>query len=94
MLSRQEREPIMQQEESTTNWQIVINDDWCKGCGFCYSFCPREVLEKSVKFNVNGYYPAIVINPDRCTGCMLCESLCPDFAIYVKEAADKSASGE
>jgi len=92
MLSRQERVPITPREECTTKWQIIINEDWCKGCDFCHSFCPRDVLEKSDKFNAKGYYPPIVKNPDNCVGCKLCEALCPEFAIYVESC--KSTSGE
>ncbi len=94
MLTRQERVPIMPEEESETKWRIVINEDWCKGCGFCYTFCPREVLEKSEHFNAKGYYPPVATNIDRCVGCGLCEALCPDFAIHVEENAKKQNKGE
>ncbi len=93
MLSRQERVPILPQEDTNTKWQIIINEDWCKGCGFCYTFCPRDVLEKSNKFNRKGYYPPIAVNPDRCVGCKLCEALCPDFAIHVKESGPDDKGG-
>ena len=94
MLSRRERVPITSAGESTTQWVVVINDDWCKGCGFCYTFCPRQVLDKSKEFNAKGYYPPVVIAADRCVGCRLCEALCPDFAIYVKEEPKEPASEE
>ena len=94
MLSRRERVPITSAEESTTRWIVVVNDDWCKGCGFCYTFCPRQVLDKSKEFNTKGYYPPVVIAADRCVGCRLCEALCPDFAIYVREEPKETTSGE
>ncbi|MBM9604760.1 4Fe-4S binding protein, partial [Desulfopila inferna] len=25
--------------------ELVINRDWCKGCGICVKFCPTKVLE-------------------------------------------------
>ncbi|MFX0170074.1 MAG: ferredoxin family protein [Candidatus Hodarchaeota archaeon] len=93
MLTRQERVPIVPQEDSNTKWRIVVNEEWCKGCGFCYTFCPREVLEQSTKFNSKGYYPPVATNIDRCVGCELCEALCPDFAIHVEEEA-KPKKGE
>jgi 2-oxoglutarate ferredoxin oxidoreductase subunit delta len=89
MLSRQERAPLLPEEESEIKWEIVINEDWCKGCGFCYTFCPREVLEKSENFNAKGYYPPVAVNPDRCVGCRLCEAICPDFSIHVEEKSGK-----
>jgi 2-oxoglutarate ferredoxin oxidoreductase subunit delta len=90
MLTRQERSPIVPEEESDIKYQIIVNEDWCKGCGFCYTFCPREVLEKSTKFNAKGYYPPVATNIDRCVGCGLCEALCPDFAIHVEEKETKT----
>ncbi|MHA2405656.1 MAG: 4Fe-4S dicluster domain-containing protein [Candidatus Hermodarchaeia archaeon] len=89
MLTRQERSPIVRDEESTTKSEMIVNEDWCKGCGFCHTFCPREVLEKSTKFNSKGYYPPEATNIDRCVGCGLCEAICPDFAIHVQEKEPK-----
>ena len=94
MLTRQERVPILPEEESETKWRIVVNEDWCKGCGFCYTFCPREVLEKSEKFNAKGYYPPFAPNVERCVGCKLCEAICPEFAIHVEENTKKPKKSE
>ena len=62
---------------------VEIKTKWCKGCGICVSFCPKNVLEvKSGK--------AVMVNPGDCITCGLCESLCPDFAIYItEEGGDK-----
>jgi len=96
MSSRAERVPIIEPKGSETKWHIFINEDWCKGCGFCYTFCPREVLEKSDQFNIHGYYPPVVKSLERCVGCRLCEALCPEFAIHVAEEEDEKgrAGGE
>jgi len=61
---------------------VYINEELCKGCGFCIEFCPAGVLEFSDQFNSKGYHPPRVVKPDACTGCDLCGSYCPDFAVF------------
>ncbi len=36
---------------------ININRDFCKGCGFCITFCPKKVYERSGELNKKGYEP-------------------------------------
>lgn len=56
---------------------IDVYKAWCKGCGICVAFCPKEVLAQDEE----GYaYPK---NLDACIACMQCELRCPDFAITV-----------
>ena len=62
---------------------IEIDEDLCKGCNICISFCPLKVLETSDKINRKGYYVPVAVNEDDCVGCRLCELLCPEFAIMV-----------
>jgi 2-oxoglutarate ferredoxin oxidoreductase subunit delta len=62
---------------------IHIKKDRCKGCGFCVEYCPKDVLELSVEFNVKGYHPPQVKNEEDCVYCQLCETICPEFAIFV-----------
>ena len=26
------------------NKRLIINEKWCKGCGICVAFCPKQVL--------------------------------------------------
>lgn len=57
---------------------LQINEAWCKGCGICVAFCPKNVLGlKNDKVQV--------INGESCIKCGLCELRCPDYAIYMKE---------
>jgi 2-oxoglutarate ferredoxin oxidoreductase subunit delta len=60
----------------------VINQERCKGCGFCVEFCPSHNLTMSKKFNPKGYHYPEVGDQNQCKGCDLCGMLCPDFAIY------------
>jgi 2-oxoglutarate ferredoxin oxidoreductase subunit delta len=56
---------------------VQINRDWCKGCGICVAFCPKEVLE------LDEFEKAVVERLEDCNACGLCELRCPDMAIDV-----------
>ena len=57
--------------------ELVVNIDWCTGCGICAAFCPRKVLEvKREKVSI--------VNLEACIKCGLCELRCPDYAIHVR----------
>ena len=30
--------------ENERKQTVVINRDWCKGCGICVAFCPKQAL--------------------------------------------------
>ncbi len=58
-------------------FRVDIYRGWCKKCGICVAFCPRQVLESD-----GSGYP-VVREAGRCTGCNLCVHRCPDFAITI-----------
>lgn len=62
---------------------IVINENRCKGCGFCINFCPKKVIGVAEYLNSRGYYPSKMINQLECIGCGICARMCPDVAISV-----------
>ncbi len=56
--------------------KLIIEENWCKGCGICAAFCPKGVLEirnETVR----------VKDAASCVFCGLCEQRCPDYAIYL-----------
>lgn len=55
----------------------VINRDWCKGCGICVHFCPKQVLELDKEDK------AVAVRAEDCIACKLCEIRCPDLAIEI-----------
>lgn len=58
--------------------EIIINREWCKGCGICVSFCPKEVLELDEEDKAKWAHP------ENCIACGLCELRCPDLAIELR----------
>jgi 2-oxoglutarate ferredoxin oxidoreductase subunit delta len=63
--------------------KIVINQDICKGCELCISFCPRNLITLADKLNIIGYTPASFKDSGECTACTSCALVCPEVAIEV-----------
>lgn len=58
--------------------KLIVDTPWCKGCGVCVKFCPKNVLE--IRDN-----KVVIARPEDCIKCGQCELRCPDFAIYLEE---------
>ena len=78
-----EQEPGTGTQEE--RFDVEIFWAWCKGCGICVAFCPKEVL------SMNEQNEPVVTRPELCTGCTWCELRCPDFAISVRKKEKKNA---
>jgi len=65
--------------------RILIDEDRCKGCLLCTQACPHDLLEKSERFNKQGYQVSGMKDgaESTCTGCAFCATMCPDVAIRV-----------
>ena len=57
----------------------TIFQGWCKACGICSAFCPKEVIGR------DDTGAPVIERPDACIGCRFCEFHCPDFAITILE---------
>ncbi len=79
MDSPEERTEAHAAEKEKKAFEIDIFRAWCKACGICAAFCPRECLDRDEEG------APFVKDADRCTGCGWCELHCPDFAISVRQ---------
>ncbi len=66
-------------EKPHLEYEIDIFKDWCKSCGICAAFCPKQCIRLDEEGG------PVVESSEHCTGCRWCELHCPDFAICVKE---------
>lgn len=58
--------------------KLILNTNWCKGCGICVEYCPKKILTlKDSKIEVEDI--------ESCILCGLCELRCPDYAIYIEK---------
>ncbi len=64
---------------------VKFNEEMCKGCGLCVTFCPKQILRMApVRINAKGYHPAECIDLEKCIGCASCARMCPDVVITVE----------
>ena len=63
--------------------KITINQDKCKGCLLCISFCPKGLIAETNNLNKRGTKTVKFYSKDECSGCTLCALICPDCCIEV-----------
>jgi len=63
----------------TNKVDIEVKRNWCKGCGICIEFCPKDVLGWDEEGKVK------VVALEDCIDCKLCELRCPEYSIFLLE---------
>ena len=63
---------------------VSINRQWCKGCGVCVAFCPKQALRLDEEEKATW-------TAEKCIGCGMCERYCPDLAIELLDGESKEA---
>ncbi|MBU0997740.1 MAG: 4Fe-4S binding protein [Firmicutes bacterium] len=65
--------------------KVYFEEDMCKGCSLCVSFCPQHILyQDKTTINKSGYNIIRVSEPEKCIGCAFCAMMCPDSVIKVE----------
>jgi len=73
--------------------RVAIEQDHCKGCGFCVAACPTHSLQLSDHtFNRLGYHPSEFLPDTGCTACGVCFYACPEPATIVVSYLDRAAA--
>lgn len=62
---------------------ISINSLFCKGCGYCIKYCPKQILEMGKQRSEKGHFYPVQIDESACNGCAICALMCPEAAIEV-----------
>lgn len=65
--------------------RLVLDVERCKGCGYCVSACPQDLIKINNTYNRKGYPVASFKSKDaeNCRACKLCAEVCPDVVIEV-----------
>jgi NAD-dependent dihydropyrimidine dehydrogenase PreA subunit len=66
-------------------YDVRIDFQACKECGYCQLVCGQNVYAKGTQFNGRGYRSYQAVNPEACVGCNKCFYACPDFAISITD---------
>lgn len=63
--------------------KIIINKEFCKGCGLCVDACKLGLLKIGKEINAVGDHYAVQNDAAKCIGCAFCAMMCPEAAIEV-----------
>ncbi len=64
--------------------ELIINESFCQGCGYCVQFCPKGCINQSgTKMSLRGFLLPSFSSSENCNACGICARMCPDYAIEV-----------
>lgn len=66
-------------KKGTTQHEMTVVYDWCKGCEICITFCPKDC------FDISSINQPLMSRMDLCTKCMICVYRCPDYCIDISD---------
>ena len=69
----------VQRSGSRASFNIEINERFCKGCGYCVKYCPKDVIA----LDEGRHQIAKVKDAGTCIGCLSCATICPEAAITI-----------
>ncbi|RKX74163.1 MAG: 2-ketoglutarate ferredoxin oxidoreductase subunit delta [Spirochaetes bacterium] len=62
---------------------LSIKRNWCKRCGYCVEFCPKNVFD----IGEDGY--PVVARLEDCNECRICVYICPDLAVIAEPEVEE-----
>jgi 2-oxoglutarate ferredoxin oxidoreductase subunit delta len=69
--------------------EVEVNENLCRGCGFCTKFCDRGcIVIQREKFTPQGYMLPTFTKPLECNACGFCAMMCPEYALTVYLTAE------
>ena len=63
--------------------KIYIDQEACKGCGYCMHFCPGKALFISGLLNRQSY-TYVSVDETKCIYCGTCYTVCPDMVFRIE----------
>ena len=73
------RQYVQKGKGPKASFGIEIKEKYCKGCGYCVKYCPKDVIA----LDDGRDRIAEVKDAGACIGCLSCATICPEGAITI-----------